>query len=798
MRPMSLRLKGFKGIKAGIGLDEVIMNCESLPAGIIAFSARNGGGKTTIMDNMHPYRLMPYRMNGRDSSYKPSAFSYYEQVDGDAEKEFIFEVDEVTYRSVVLIDGARKKQEAYLYHWAHGDPGKWILERGIDGKLDNYDQAVEKIMGSPELFFTSVFRAQNAKALSDYAKGDIKELFTELLCIENLKIIGEKARRIKQHLAGKTETLMFDRSRLKGIVDGEEVKRGELDAVTRRIGTAEKDLDGLQSQAFDVQMAVNECDVKIGMETERAEQKEKVEKDLVAKEAAKEELKTEKKTKADELYDKIVQLNTKITSAEELAGKRGNVQKYIDARAAFETDLAEAKVNLSTVGGQIDKLTDEINKAQATEASIKDLEHSLEKINLEHKTKIDLATKTLEDARKDAKRLEGTPCSEETAAGCRFVKDALTAKKSIPTLEKELETALQSDPRVVELKTKIGTLKATLPDKAALQKLLTERKASKTKWEGDITTLETKLSNAQKALNILPRIEIAEESLPGLRKDKETLEAEKDREEAKIGEKIEALDLEIADLTMDLIDLTETGETQTQKKAVLLETAETIKGKIETITVQKEADSKTIGAIEQALADIGKAATELEDVNQKIDYLSGEASQWGILEKAFGNDGIIALELDDAGPQVASIANELLKEYGGRFQVRIDTQIAKADGKGNKETFDISVFDNETNEVKSIRKMSGGEKTWIEDSMTKAIALYLASTSGRKYDATYSDEKDGALDPAKKKEFFAAMRRAMELGGYRNLYCITQTPELQAMADAVIRLEQGRVEVITN
>jgi exonuclease SbcC len=92
--------------------------------------------------------------------------------------------------------------------------------------------------------------------------------------------------------------------------------------------------------------------------------------------------------------------------------------------------------------------------------------------------------------------------------------------------------------------------------------------------------------------------------------------------------------------------------------------------------------------------------------------------------------------------------------------------------------------------------MSGGEKTWIEDSMTKAIALYLASSSGRRYEATFSDEKDGALDPTKKKEFFAAMRRAMELGGYRNLFTITQTPELQSMADAVIRLERGKVEII--
>jgi len=42
-------------------------------------------------------------------------------------------------------------------------------------------------------------------------------------------------------------------------------------------------------------------------------------------------------------------------------------------------------------------------------------------------------------------KLEGTPCSEDVARQCRFVKDALAAKKSIPTFESDLEKALIPD-----------------------------------------------------------------------------------------------------------------------------------------------------------------------------------------------------------------------------------------------------------------------------------------------------------------------------------------------------------------
>ena len=54
---MKLRLKGFKGVKAGPeltwdGLDEVAVDFTG-KSGLVAFDGKNGGGKTTILENMH-------------------------------------------------------------------------------------------------------------------------------------------------------------------------------------------------------------------------------------------------------------------------------------------------------------------------------------------------------------------------------------------------------------------------------------------------------------------------------------------------------------------------------------------------------------------------------------------------------------------------------------------------------------------------------------------------------------------------------------------------------------------------
>lgn len=55
--------------------------------------------------------------------------------------------------------------------------------------------------------------------------------------------------------------------------------------------------------------------------------------------------------------------------------------------------------------------------------------------------------------------------------------------------------------------------------------------------------------------------------------------------------------------------------------------------------------------------------------------------------------------------------------------------------------------------------------------------------------APASDEFDGPLDPDRKRMFMAMKRRVLELGSYARELFVPQTPELTAMADAVIDLD---------
>lgn len=56
MQPLTLTLKGFRGIRDGLRRDTLTLDFECLAdeAPLIAIAGANGRGKTTVMDNMHP------------------------------------------------------------------------------------------------------------------------------------------------------------------------------------------------------------------------------------------------------------------------------------------------------------------------------------------------------------------------------------------------------------------------------------------------------------------------------------------------------------------------------------------------------------------------------------------------------------------------------------------------------------------------------------------------------------------------------------------------------------------------
>jgi len=195
----------------------------------------------------------------------------------------------------------------------------------------------------------------------------------------------------------------------------------------------------------------------------------------------------------------------------------------------------------------------------------------------------------------------------------------------------------------------------------------------------------------------------------------------------------------------------------------------------------------------QAGEELRRRKTVLEErltvLDTRVRRIEDQVGVWLLFAKCMSNDGLIALSIDDAGPALSGLANDLLLAcYGPRFTVSLKTLVETAKGEA-REGFDIVVHDAESGEGKSVTQMSAGERVWINESLTRAIALYLTQNSGRHYETLFSDEADGPLDPERKRMFMAMKREVLRIGGYRQEFFVSQTPELAAMADVIIDLE---------
>ncbi len=121
---------------------------------------------------------------------------------------------------MVSIDAVKRKQKCYLYEEVNGN---W-KPLNPDGSTESYDKAVEAIFGTPQLYFISNFRDQRAKSFSRYSKGDIKEILAELLGIDGIKELSDKAGRIRKALQDHLAHLVSTKEDLLRVISGKDEK----------------------------------------------------------------------------------------------------------------------------------------------------------------------------------------------------------------------------------------------------------------------------------------------------------------------------------------------------------------------------------------------------------------------------------------------------------------------------------------------------------------------------------------------------------------------------------------------
>lgn len=200
MKILKLRVKNSIGIQKGLGLSEIDLDFSEI-SGLVALAGDNGKGKSTILEMLQPYSRMVSR--------KGSLQSHFYGRDGYKELEFSFHGD--NYKSLIKIDAESSRTEGFLWKNA---------ESLCDGKISNYNKLIIGLIGSPELFFNSVFCSQGAKNISDMTTGDLKKLFSEFLRLDKLTAHEDTAKQCNNLLTSRAASIERDIESLKILTDG--------------------------------------------------------------------------------------------------------------------------------------------------------------------------------------------------------------------------------------------------------------------------------------------------------------------------------------------------------------------------------------------------------------------------------------------------------------------------------------------------------------------------------------------------------------------------------------------------
>jgi exonuclease SbcC len=143
---------------------------------------------------------------------------------------------------------------------------------------------------------------------------------------------------------------------------------------------------------------------------------------------------------------------------------------------------------------------------------------------------------------------------------------------------------------------------------------------------------------------------------------------------------------------------------------------------------------------------------ELEDKRERTRYQEGIYTE---LRKAFGKNGVPAMIIDSAMPELEAMANDLLSRMtDGRMSLRLTTQREKVTG-GVAETLDIEIADELG--TRNYELYSGGEAFRIDFALRVALSKLLARRAGAQLRTLFIDEGFGTQDDAGRNKLVEAI-----------------------------------------
>ncbi|MDO8278940.1 MAG: DNA repair protein, partial [Burkholderiaceae bacterium] len=568
---------------------------------------------------------------------------------------------------------------------------------------------MRELLGSPETFFTSVFSAQGKRPLSAYRNGEIKGLLADLLGLDQVREQGERAAEtsrllknglavIRQEQAGAAAEIARLAGELSALGDPEAALSR---AITERDAAA-RSLDAARSAEAAVL-----ADSQAAAETDKRRTELAAERDRAAVGA---------RAALQRLAEELARLDVRAGALAQRAAARKRQHAEQRARLTRQRDAlrqscagagrvawasrrqmageraVQIRAERATAAQALADKADQLRgKVRLLAQQIEGIEREAGQVSLRHA-----------DLQRRFGLAAEVPCVGTDLQGrCKLLGDARDAQAMLPSVDGQI-AALRDRQRAAEAER--GGLSEGLRPLAGVGELRNEAERRLERASAHLSSLarlagrEGEMRQAQAALvaieaelGVLPDDAPAEtDEEAAERADIEAARARLVAERNRLSTERDASIGRIEGAVAALPPAFDRGRLELARRA----STQAVAG----LRIAEQAHLAAVRIQERKAAlqaQHARASGEAVATDARATEVESELSGWTLLARCLSNDGVIALDIDDAGPTLAGLANDLLLAcYGRRFTLEIRTQVATAKGE-MREGFDIVVHDGE-------------------------------------------------------------------------------------------------------
>lgn len=389
------------------------------------------------------------------------------------------------------------------------------------------------------------------------------------------------------------------------------------------------------------------------------------------------------------------------------------------------------------------------------------------------------------DLQKRTELLENSGCPDIDHAECRFLSDALDAKKQLPVVESEIADfmsvqeqelkALEQDLAKAEqavgqtgydanLMEEYRRKLAELASAPAALKELEKRSGRIALIRAKLDNLQSNISETEKRLSAVKSKALAAEQerdtyaesfaehervknalialKPWLEREKQLPIAEERKTNAacrllELSEEISAIDDDIKEKSMEA-DRESLASNDIERLTVLTNGLDIEVNAINETVKRIQMD---IGALRQKMEEIGKLKKEIDALTEQAADAAKETADYDTLKIAFSQDGIPHQIIRSIIPQLTATANNILGQMtGGKMGIGFKTEkVMKSNSKKEVVTLDIFIEEYGKSALPYLSK-SGGEKVKSSLSVILALAEIKSSSAGIQLGMLFIDE----------------------------------------------------------